>query len=246
MFSSGELRKIARDKLRGKWGMSILVTFLAGLLGGMSGGAGGGGGSNFRHTFNDGGGSARGAVEAVREAVGTVLHNPYFLVLISTIVGVILVYATVVFFVGAAVELGHCAYYIDLINNGRPGVGVLFSRFTIFWKALGLRLFMMLFIFLWMLLFIIPGIIAAYRYAMAPYIMAQNPDIGIREAVDQSKAMMQGHKGRLFILGLSFIGWALLCILTLGIGFLWLNPYVQAAGAAFYLERSGHGIPLPE
>ncbi len=243
MFNSGELRKIARDKLRGKWGMSILVTFLAGLLGGMGSGNGG---IDFRYMLNDGTGHGRG-VETVRETIGAVIHSPLLLATISTFVGIMFIYAIAALIIGSAVELGHCAYYIDLVNNGRPGVGTLFSRFGIFLKALGLRLFMSLFIFLWMLLFIIPGIIAAYSYAMAPYIMAQNPDIGIQEAVNMSKEMMQGHKGRLFILELSFIGWGLLCILlTLGIGALWLNPYISAAKAAFYLERSGQGILLPQ
>lgn len=113
-------------------------------------------------------------------------------------------------------------------------------------KALGLKLFMFLFIFLWTLLLIVPGIVAAYRYAMAPYLMAQNPGMGIREAVNLSKQMMQGNKGRLFSLHLSFIGWALLAGLTLGLGLLWLNPYVKASEAAFYLNVSGQGIPRRE
>lgn len=73
---------------------------------------------------------------------------------------------------------------------------------------------------------------------MAPYIMAQNPDIGVMDAIGQSKELMRGHKGRLFWLSLTFIGWVLLSVLTFGIGFLWLNPYMEAAQAAFYLERT--------
>ena len=75
-----------------------------------------------------------------------------------------------------------------------------------FLKAMGLNLFMALFIWLWSLLFIVPGIIAAYRYRLAPYLMAENPNLGIREAVNMSKELMAGHKWRLFCLNLSFIG----------------------------------------
>ena len=63
------------------------------------------------------------------------------------------------------------------------------------------------------------GIIAAYRYAMAPYLMAQNPDIGVMDAIDQSKELMRGHKSRLFWLDLTFLGWVFLSALSLGIGF---------------------------
>ena len=69
-------------------------------------------------------------------------------------------------------------------------------------------------------------------------LLAQNPDIGVMDAIGQSKELMRGHKGRLFWLSLTFIGWVLLSVLTFGIGFLWLNPYMEAAQAAFYLERT--------
>ncbi|HWS30702.1 MAG TPA: DUF975 family protein [Clostridia bacterium] len=143
----------------------------------------------------------------------------------------------------SVLTLGHNKFYVDLCNN-KAELSTLFSRFQIFFKAFGLMLFMGLFIFLWALLLYIPGIVAAYRYSMAPYLMAQHPEMGIREAVNESKRLMAGHKGRLFCLQLSFIGWILLCVLTLGIGYLWLVPYMEASSAAFYLDRSGQGIPL--
>lgn len=103
-----------------------------------------------------------------------------------------------------------------------------------YWKNM-LGMFLMgLFIFLWMLLFIVPGIIKAYAYAMTPYILVDNPELGPNEARLKSIEMMRGHKGKLFGLELSFIGWFLLCILSLGIGFIWLAPYYQTTHAAFY------------
>lgn len=91
-----------------------------------------------------------------------------------------------------------------------------------------------IFISLWTLLFIVPGLVKAYSYAMTPYILAEHPELSANQAIEKSMAMMDGHKFDLFYLHLSFIGWSILCIVTLGIGFLWLSPYFSASQAAFY------------
>jgi uncharacterized membrane protein len=93
---------------------------------------------------------------------------------------------------------------------------------------------MVLFIVLWLLLLIIPGIIAAISYSMTFYILADDKSIKPMEAIDKSKKMMDGYKWKYFFLCLRFFGWALLCILTLGIGFLWLIPYINVSIAKFY------------
>ena len=89
------------------------------------------------------------------------------------------------------------------------------------------------------IVFIIPGIIAAYSYAMTGYILAEHPELTAGEAIDRSKQMMYGNRWRLFCLQFSFIGWDILSSLSLGIGTLWLRPYKQAATAAFYRDISG-------
>ncbi|MGD9560531.1 MAG: DUF975 family protein [Oscillospiraceae bacterium] len=98
-----------------------------------------------------------------------------------------------------------------------------------------------------LLLLGIPAIIlvqvAQLRYAMAPYLMSQDPNIGVMQALRTSKAMMHGNKGRLFCLQISFIGWMLLAVWFCGIGMLWVSPYVCISEAAFYLEVSGQ-LPL--
>ena len=116
----------------------------------------------------------------------------------------------------------------------------LFSGFDIFGNAFVLNLLITLKVIAWSLLFVIPGIVAAYRYSMATYIMAENPGMQATEAIERSKALMDGRKGDLFCLDLSFIGWALLATLTAGIGYLWLTPYMTVSRAAFYrsLPRS--------
>lgn len=93
---------------------------------------------------------------------------------------------------------------------------------------------MMVFVLLWSLLLFIPGIIMAFAYAMTPYILVENPEMKAIDAIRKSRSMMKGHKFDLFYLELSFIGWILLCILTLGIGLLWLVPYMETSIAAFY------------
>jgi len=100
-------------------------------------------------------------------------------------------------------------------------------------KLLGMFL-MNLFIVLWTLLLIIPGIIKSFSYAMTPYILNEYPTVGVNDSIDISRKMMKGHKLDLFLLELSFIGWGLLCILSLGIGFLWLYPYAQTSVSIFY------------
>ena len=103
-----------------------------------------------------------------------------------------------------------------------------------YWHKLWGMFLMYVFIILWSLLLFIPGIIKMFSYAMTPYILEENPELSANEAIDRSRAMMKGHKFDLFWLFLSFIGWFFLSLLTLGIGGLWLGPYMQTATAAFY------------
>ena len=93
-----------------------------------------------------------------------------------------------------------------------------------------------IFVFLWTLLLVIPGIIKAFAYALVPYILADKPELSANEAINLSMKMMKGHKFDLFYLQLSFIGWAFVSVFTLGIGLLWLMPYMMTAQAAFYQD----------
>lgn len=108
------------------------------------------------------------------------------------------------------------------------------NTFNGYWKNVGTYLLMCIFIFLWSLLFLIPGIIKALSYALAPYILKDYPELSANQAINLSMKMMKGHKFDLFWLYLSFIGWGILCIFTLGIGYLWLMPYMTTTVAAFY------------
>lgn len=105
-----------------------------------------------------------------------------------------------------------------------------------YFKNVAAYLLMCLFIFLWTLLLIIPGIIKALAYSMTPFILKDFPELSVNQAINLSQKMMKGHKFDYFWLGLSFIGWILLGLLTLGIGYIWLIPYMYTSYAAFYEE----------
>jgi len=132
--------------------------------------------------------------------------------------------------------LGYTRFNLKLAKGEDAKIDDLFSGFSQFGPAIGVALLSFIYIFLWSLLLIIPGIIAGYGYSMIFYILAEEPDLAIGEILAKSKKMMDGYKMDLFILHLSFIGWALLCVLTLFIGFLWLAPWIQVSTARFYLK----------
>lgn len=115
-------------------------------------------------------------------------------------------------------------------------VGDQFKVFNQYGLYLGGSLLVTLYVFLWCLLFIIPGIVKGYAYAMTPYVMNDHPELDVDDCIHESRMMMKGYKWKLFCMDLSFIGWAILCLFTLGIGLLWLQPYIEASHAKFYEE----------
>mgnify|MGYP006295808433 FL=1 len=130
--------------------------------------------------------------------------------------------------------LGLAQFSLGIIRNEDVKIEQIFSGFKRFETSLAAYLLVLVFTLLWMLLLIIPGIIASMSYSMTFYIIADNPNISAMDAIDQSKKMMDGYKWKYFRMSLRFMGWALLCILTLGIGFFWLFPYMQVTMANFY------------
>ena len=125
--------------------------------------------------------------------------------------------------------------YQEMARNGKkPEAKDAFAGFDDFWTGFKALFLVGLFTFLWSLLFIIPGIIKSFSYSQTMMIVAENKGIGAREAINRSKAMMDGRKMDYFVLGLSFIGWGLLCCITLGIASIWVGPYIQATMVNFY------------
>lgn len=136
------------------------------------------------------------------------------------------------FLVTGAFTFGMTFYFIQLIRSRINDFGNVFSGFGYFFKTLGLYFMVSLFTFLWMLLLIVPGFIAAFRYSQAFYILADDPEKGIMQCIRESKELMKGNKGKLFCLQLSFIPWLLLAyfafLIIAGIGF--VIYMVTAAG----------------
>lgn len=134
------------------------------------------------------------------------------------------------------ISTGLCKYLLKFVN---PMVdedfGDIFSYGKYFFKLFGLHILITVLTFIGLILLVIPGVILIYAYSQSYYIMAENPELSITECMKKSRQLMDGHKGELFLLHLSFIGWGILAILTVGIGFLWLTPYMKVTETYYYL-----------
>ncbi|MFL0194301.1 DUF975 family protein [Clostridium sp. WILCCON 0269] len=183
--SNSELKALAREQLKGKWGTVLLLCLVFGIITGLL-----------------------GSIPHIGPVISIIISGPFTLGLISC--------------------------FMKLIRKEYFKFENLFDGFQNLGSAIILQILIGIFVFLWSLLLIIPGIIAIYRYAMSFYILYDNPDIGASEALNKSKEMMKGYKWKLFCLHFSFIGWVILSVLTLGIGFLWLTPYINTSNANFY------------
>lgn len=173
-----------------------------------------------------------------------------------------------VFLVTGAFTLGVAIFFLSLFRRQQEDISQVFFGFEYFFKALGLSFMIGLFTALWALLFVIPGIIAAYRYRQAFYILADDPGKGVLQCIRESKWMMCGNKWKLFCLDISFIGWAILATLPLvilteitddfflqtpvlselfafvaGAAVFWLTAYIETAHVAFYDILTGRLRP---
>ncbi len=132
--------------------------------------------------------------------------------------------------------------FYEVCRSRKLELGILFDGFKDYGRVFGTMFLMGLYTVLWSLLLFVPGVIKACSYAMTPFILRDDPGLSYNAAIEKSMAMMEGHKMKYFLLCLSFIGWFLLCLLSLGIGFLFLIPYVSTANAAFYEDLKREAI----
>ena len=138
------------------------------------------------------------------------------------------------FVLSGPMMLGLYIYFLALTRKGKIDISLLFKGFEHFLPAFITYLLISIFVFLWTLLFIIPGIIASYSYSMAFFVLADDPSISASSAIQISKMMMKGNKWKFFCLSWRFFGWSILCLLTFGIGIIWLYPYIYASVTHFY------------
>ena len=257
MKGAADFKKIALDALRGKWPIAVLTGFVASLMGaGIVSGGSGGSGSGQSNSVSD-------LVESIPDA--ELWFQRLSVVLIIALV-IVVTWAIVAFIIGGAGKLGYAIFNLNLVDRREAAFSDLFSQFYRLGDGFCMSFLVGLYTFLWSLLFVIPGIVKAFSYAMTPYILAENPDMTATEAITASRRLMDGNKFRLFCLGFSFIGWKLLCavpvlaavlavtgklmaggsvaallwLIPSGIpsfaGSLFLTPYMEAAYAAFYRE----------
>lgn len=234
MLKAKDFRFYAREALKGRWIKAGGVGLLAALLGAsidMSGSAGSFGSSaqnssNLAEQFGGFSGSSAGsAVSAV------------FLAVFLGVALVFLVWAIVMLVIGGATTLGFAKYNLNLVDDKDPKLKDIFSQYDRLGTGFGMQFFRMLFITLWSLLLVIPGIIATYSYSMTAYILCENPQMTAREAIRKSKELMKGNRWRLFCLEISFIGWELLAVLAIVLVTVMFMPtmFVMAAGSAAFI-----------
>lgn len=186
------------------------------------------------------GGSARGSQPqgSTMEFQGGTMQDPK--VLVAVLIGILAALAigfVIKVFLSNPIELGGRAFF--RLNTEEPPApfSTIKVGFQNYWHNFVTLFLRDLFLILWFLLFIIPGFIKMYSYCMVPYILAENPDMPANEVITRSREMMDGNKWQTFLLDLSFLGWILLGIVTLGLGMVfWTAPYMNSAHAALYLK----------
>ena len=154
----------------------------------------------------------------------------------------------VLFILALPLTWGYQTLFLGAVRGGEATAKDMFEGYNkeLFSRVLTTTLLYYVYVFLWSLLLLIPGCIKAYSYAMTPYILKDNPEMKNNAAIEESMRMMDGHKLELFMLDLSFIGWAILSILTCCIGFLWLVPYMNMARVNFYEDLKKASVEVKE
>ncbi len=211
-------RQRARNALSGNWIIAMLVALVASIFGAATSG---GGSLNFNIDQET---LAKLPPETIK----------ILLLILKPMATLNFVLGLITLILGGVVSVGYCTYRLHL-HDGKPAdFRDLFAHMNNFSQAFIMRFMSVLFTVLWSLLLIIPGIMASYSYAMAPFLMAEDPELSGMDAIRRSKELMYGHKWQLFCLDFSFTGWNLLSALTLGIVGLFVTPYHSQSHASFY------------
>ncbi|MGG0300803.1 DUF975 family protein [Bacillus albus] len=203
-----QLKREALDALKGKWGVAVGATLLVGIL--------------------------IGAVEMLTTGIFSMFWG-------WEEANESLTVTIIAMFIIGPLTIGASYFVLNVIRRTNARIGHIFRWFndgSKFMKSFLTYLLMNVYLILWTLLLIIPGIIKSFSYSMTYFILNDHPEYTANQAITESRCMMNGHKMDYFLLCLSFLGWFILSILTLGIGFLWLVPYFYTTSAAFYEEIS--------
>lgn len=228
MWTREELKMRAKEVLKRSYWKALLVSFIVSIAAGEGGNI-----FSWRMGNRDGGNltSFYRAFDLDPRVLVTMLW-------IAVTAGLAIFTAGMAFaiLVGFPLEVGARRFFISLTayDTEINALGYAFKNGR-YMNIIKTMFFKNLFIFLWSLLFIIPGIIKGYAYSMVPYILADNPQIDYKRALELSEQMTMGEKANIWVLDLSFIGWYLLGALACGIGIIFVHPYVNATKAELYI-----------
>lgn len=235
MWNRIELKEDSKSLLRLNYWPFVLVAFIHSLVAGFSLGTGGRAGSardwqdwygNGHHGYDE--------QQMLQDALNIIL--PFLGLAMVTVVGLWVIKIVLSIFVLHPLEVG-CKRYMTIAREIKPQFGEMAFVFKNCYGNVVKTMFLMnLYIFLWSLLFVIPGVVKSYEYRMIPYLMAEYPDMAPDEAFRISREMMTGNKWEAFVLDLSFLGWNLLSVITLGLtGIFYSGPYQMLTDSALYL-----------
>lgn len=219
------LRHRARVNLAGNWGIAIAVAAIAAILGGLLSG------TSFLPTVQQEISHVFPILQEWEDPLRQGIHTGN--VKISFQYGA---FGLAAFLLGGTLQLGYSTFLLKQHDRKEAAFQDLFSQFHRFGTGFAQYFLRNLYVALWSLLLIIPGIVKSYSYAMTPFLLAEHPELTASQAIDLSQQLMDGHKMDLFLLDLTFLGWDLLASLPANLGHLALNPYKNAARAAFYRQ----------
>ncbi len=237
MWTRAELKTRAKEVFKANYWKAVLTALILGLV---SGGGSGITSQNVSNSYSDAAG------ESFTD-IFTNMDPQVLITVVSLVIGVVavgwIVSILLSVFVFQPIEVGAQRFFVKC-DKEQPGLGeIVFAFKNSYGNVVKTMFLQALYIFLWSLLFIIPGIIKSYEYLMVPYLLAENPDMDSKEAFARSKEMMMGEKWNAFVLGLSFLGWQILAVFTCGIlSIFYVNPYYHMTFAQLYevLKQKSH------
>ncbi|MEN6350867.1 MAG: DUF975 family protein [Syntrophomonas sp.] len=225
MWTRRDIKTRAKAVLKTSYWPAFLVSLIIGIAGG-----------NGSPSFNWNSGSSNFGSSSDVFGNGDMTAFIILAIILSVIGFILLLVMAFRIFLGYPLEIGGRRFFVQAQQDAvdMNHIGFAFNRAR-YWDIIKSMFWRALMNFLWYLLLIIPGIVMAYAYRMVPYILADNPNIGYKRALQLSTEMTRGHKFSIFVLDLSFIGWMILGVLALFIGVLFVLPYVNATNAELYL-----------
>ena len=227
MWTRELLKSNAKQALQGRYWRSFWVCLVLSFVG--LGGASASSGSAARQTVD----TAGGDTASIYDMFSNIPDNMLAALAVGAFIGAVISICWVLF-VLYPLKVGRCRYFMESRQSLTPASTVVSTFRQPYGNPIIVQLLTNLKVFLGFLLLIVPGIYWDYCYTLVPYLLAENPYMSATRAMELSKQMMDGEKWNTFVLQLSFIGWYLLCSITFGIGFIFLEPYVQATFAELY------------